>query len=84
MTEDALNFLPAIPGPQRPADKIGLIRGWILRETVNTAVLAHPVANFHMIGVGVLSVSSSLGLVGGKEALLCPSDLVQMPGNFSV
>jgi hypothetical protein len=34
--------------------------------------------------MGVLSVACNLGLVGGKEALLCPGNLVQMPGNLSV
>jgi hypothetical protein len=84
MAVDPLNLLPAVPRPERPTDKISLLRWWKLCQTVDAAVLAHPVANFRVIRMRILPVSSILGLLRGEEALLCFGDFVQPPGNLSM
>jgi hypothetical protein len=47
-----------------------------LRKPVDAAMLSHPVANPDMIRMRVLRKAGSLGLLGGKEALLRLGDLV--------
>ena len=80
----ALDFLIPVPGPQRPKDKFGPVCRWKQSEPVDTAVLADPVPDLHMVGMGVLGEPGSLGLLRGEEALLLLGDLEEPPRRFAV
>jgi len=54
------------------------------RAHLDTAVLADPVSNLHMIGVCVFGESGRLGLLRGKETLLLLGELEEPPRRFTV
>ena len=80
----ALDFLVSVPGPQRPKHKVRPISCRKQSEPVDTAVLADPVPNMHVIRVCVFGESGRLGLFGGEETLLLLSKLEEPPRRFTV
>jgi hypothetical protein len=65
-----LDFLIAVPGPQRPKDKFGPVCRWKQSESINTTMLTDPVSDLNMVSMRVLGEPGSLGLLRGEEALL--------------
>ena len=70
MTVDPFDLFLAVPGPERPEDKIGPIRCREQRQAVNAAVFADPVPGLHMVGMRILSEAGGFGLLCRKQALL--------------
>ena len=79
-----LDFLIAVPGPQRPKDKFGPVRRWKQGKPVDATVLAYPVSNLNVVRVGVLGKPGSLGLLRGEEALLLLGNLKKPSRRFAV
>jgi hypothetical protein len=82
MAVHAFDFFVPVPRPERPKHEVGSIGGREQGEPVDAAVLADPVADLHMIRMGVLGKSSSLGLLRSEEPLLLLSDLKEPPRRF--
>ena len=74
MAIDPFDFFVPVPRPECPEDKVWPVSQWEQSEPVNAPVLADPVPDLHMIGVGVLGESGCLGLLRGEEALLCSAN----------
>src|SRR5216683_1274209 len=79
-----LDFLVPVPGPQCPKDEVGPISRRKQSEPVDTAVLADPVPDLHMIRVCVFGESGRLSLLGSEETLLLLSELEEPPRRFTV
>ena len=78
------DLLVPVPRPQCPKDQVGPISRRKQSEPVDTPVLADPVPDLDMIGVGVFGESGRLGQLGGEEALLLLGDLEKSPRRFTV
>ena len=84
MTIDTIDLFLPVPRPERPKYKIGPIRSGKQRETIDSPMFADPVPSMHMIGMGVLCESSSLGLLRREEALLLFGEVEEPTRCFSV
>ncbi len=82
MAVDALDVLVAVPGPQRPKDKVRPIGRRKQSEPVDPPVLANPVSGRHMIGMCVFGESGRLSLLGGEVTLLLFSEVEEPPCRF--
>src|SRR5258708_26523761 len=63
------NFL-TILRPQIPKHQIRALWCGKIGQPINTTMLPDPVSDFHVVGMGLFSESSSRGLLGGEEPLL--------------
>jgi len=79
-----LGLLRSVARPKCPKDEIGPTSHGEQREPVDAAVLADPVPNLHVIGMGILGESSAFGLFGGEESLLLLGDLKEPSRRFSM
>jgi len=55
-----------------------------LSEPVDAAALTYPVPQLHLIRIAVFGKSGRLGLLGGEEALLVPSEFDEPPPGLAV
>ena len=79
-----LDFLIAVPGPQRPKDKFGPVCRWKQGESIDTAMLANPVPDLDVVRMGVFGESGCLGLLRREESLLLLGNLEKPSRRFAV
>src|ERR1039457_299226 len=84
VTVNAWGPLIPIPRPQCPLPPIGMFAHRIQGEPVNPTILANPVPDLQVVGMGVLSEAGGFGLLRREEALLGLGDLEKSPLCLSV
>lgn len=84
MAVNTLYFLAAVARPECPKDEIRPIGHRKQGEPVDPAMLTDPVSSLDVVGLRVLSKSSRLGLLCGKESLLPLGDLKKPQRRFPV
>src|ERR1017187_9484046 len=79
VTLNAFGRLIPIPCPQCPLHQIGMFGHRKQGEPVNPTILANPIPDLHVVGMGVLSEAGGFRLLRREEALLGLCDLERSP-----
>jgi hypothetical protein len=77
VTEDALWLTVAVPRPELPDHEVRSRGRWKLRQSVDAARLAYPVAGPDLIRVDAVRIAGLPSLAGRKESALWQCGVVQ-------
>lgn len=84
IAEHPLGLILSVPRPELPDHEVGPGRARELRQPVDTACFANPVAGSHLVRVDAVHVPRIAGLAGGEKPALSLGRLVELPERGSV
>jgi len=80
MTVNSLADALAIIRPEPPQYQIRPVVLWKMSKAINPTVLANPVSRLHMVGMCILRITGSFGLLRRKKSGLSFRDFIKTVG----